>query len=294
MMNPLPPIVSFKKITERYRAIFFDAFGVLRSPHGFIPGTEDVLLRMCDEKKPFWLLTNSASASPTELAAKYQHPTAGSLMRVSQVVSSGMLLTATLQSGSLLPSGRGTGVIIYVGQEKCEYYLREAGFIPIRVDKMEAVPAEAIVAFAVMDSIFEWNEPINRAVNFLRRRPEILLFCPNPDLVFFGGADEVAVGPAALAQLIEFIIGRSFRYFGKPERDFFDFALAKARSEIPDLRLSEILMVGDNLMTDVKGAQGAAIDSLLVLSGNTRAENLEADIRGTGFSPTYVTDSIHT
>ena len=54
----------------------------------------------------------------------------------------------------------------------------------------------------------------------------------------------------------------------------------------------DILMVGDTLHTDILGGNKFGVRTVLVLSGNTRAENADIQIRSTGIIPDYVCDSI--
>ena len=57
----------------------------------------------------------------------------------------------------------------------------------------------------------------------------------------------------------------SFEILGKPGRALFELALAQA-----ECRASEAVMLGDQLHTDIKGANLAGFSSCLVASGVTR------------------------
>ncbi len=284
-------IVSFQSLLPRYRAIFFDAFGVLRGPAGLIAGVDGVLSSLGQKGPPFWLITNSASYPPAYLASQYGDFAGKPLMSIPQVISSGMFFSQAVKApeeGALA---------LYLGQPKSEHYLLEAGFEPIRVENLAMLSSaqiQKVKAFALMDSMFDWKLLMSPAINFLRRHPHLPLYCPNPDLVFYGGEDRVEVGPGALAQMMGQILGREFRSFGKPDAKIFELAFSQARLQIPDLKPSEVLMVGDNLLTDVLGAQSLGIDSVLVLSGNTTLAMLETEIKRIGATPTFIARSIAT
>lgn len=47
-------------------------------------------------------------------------------------------------------------------------------------------------------------------------------------------------------------------------------------------------MVGDTLHTDILGGNKFGLDTALVLTGNTQAEDAEVRIRSTGIIPTYI------
>jgi len=87
------------------------------------------------------------------------------------------------------------------------------------------------------------------------------MLCANPDLeVVRGGVRELCAG--ALAARYE-ALGGSAHYVGKPHPAVYQTCLAHLGS----VARSRILAVGDSLRTDVAGAAGVGVDSLLVLGG---------------------------
>jgi HAD superfamily hydrolase (TIGR01459 family) len=87
------------------------------------------------------------------------------------------------------------------------------------------------------------------------------LLCANPDLeVVRGGVREYCAG--ALAARYE-ALGGPVLYVGKPHPAVYRTCLAQLGS----VARSRILAVGDSLRTDVAGAVGVGVDSLLVLGG---------------------------
>ena len=87
------------------------------------------------------------------------------------------------------------------------------------------------------------------------------LLCANPDLeVVRGGVREYCAG--ALAARYE-ALGGPVLYVGKPHPAVYRTCLAQLGS----VARSRILAVGDSLRTDVAGAVGIGVDSLLVLGG---------------------------
>jgi len=87
------------------------------------------------------------------------------------------------------------------------------------------------------------------------------MLCANPDLeVVRAGVREFCAG--ALAARYE-SLGGSVRYVGKPHRAVYQTCLVQFGA----IARSRILAVGDSLRTDVAGAAGVGVDSLLVLGG---------------------------
>jgi len=71
----------------------------------------------------------------------------------------------------------------------------------------------------------------------------------------------------------------------------FMYGYERACKKQPDLKVDDILMVGDTLFTDIIGGNKFGMDTALVLTGNTLPENAEMRINYTGIVPTYVCDS---
>lgn len=97
------------------------------------------------------------------------------------------------------------------------------------------------------------------------------MVCANPDLeVIRDGARELCAG--ALAQRYE-ALGGTVLYVGKPYPAVYRTCL----SQLGAMASSRILAVGDSLRTDVAGAAGVGLDSLLVLGGIHAEELAGAD-----------------
>ena len=89
---------------------------------------------------------------------------------------------------------------------------------------------------------------------------DLPMICVNPDLLVIRlGVQEPCAG--ALAARYEAIGGR-VRYYGKPNVDVYDLAMAAL--DVPPAR---VLAVGDGLATDIAGANAAGLDSLLITGG---------------------------
>ncbi|MBZ6076107.1 TIGR01459 family HAD-type hydrolase [Microvirga puerhi] len=103
---------------------------------------------------------------------------------------------------------------------------------------------------------------------------DLLMVCANPDLVVERGNVIVpCAGTIALAY--EEMGGRVF-YAGKPHAPIYDRAIAVgARLKGQEIPKDRVLAIGDAIRTDIAGAAGYGIDSLLVARG-IHAEELRA------------------
>lgn len=68
-------IHEFRNVIEKYKVVFFDAFGVLKSYNGLIPGIAETFAYMEATGREYFIVTNDASRSPKQLANLSQHGT---------------------------------------------------------------------------------------------------------------------------------------------------------------------------------------------------------------------------
>ena len=62
---------NFKSIIDKYDIIFFDAFGVIKTYQGLMPGIEKTFEYLLAQGKEYYIVTNDASRSPAQLAESY-------------------------------------------------------------------------------------------------------------------------------------------------------------------------------------------------------------------------------
>ena len=72
----------------------------------------------------------------------------------------------------------------------------------------------------------------------------------------------------------------------------FMYAYESLVQEIGPLEKNDVLMVGDTLETDILGGNRFGVGTMLVLSGNSRAEHIEREIMATGIIPDYICEDI--
>jgi len=108
-----------------------------------------------------------------------------------------------------------------------------------------------------------WDDTIEDYAPVLEASRErgLKMVCANPDLTVMHGA-KLALCAGALAVHYE-KLGGIVRWHGKPYRSVYESCLALMG--IADK--TRILAIGDSLRTDIAGANGAGIDSLLIAGG---------------------------
>jgi HAD superfamily hydrolase (TIGR01459 family) len=112
-----------------------------------------------------------------------------------------------------------------------------------------------------------WDDTIDDYAPLLAacRERGLKMVCANPDLMVNHG-EKLALCAGALAQHYE-ALGGAVRWHGKPYKSVYQSCF-----KLLDIgERSRILAVGDSLRTDIAGANGAGIDSLLIAGGGIHA-----------------------
>ena len=97
--------------------------------------------------------------------------------------------------------------------------------------------------------------------NFLKKYVSKKLVCTNPDLIVHrGNTEELCAG--SVAKVFE-DLGGEVVYFGKPHKEVYKMCFNSGE---------KVLAIGDNLRTDIKGANNLNIDCLFISDGVHRDE----------------------
>jgi HAD superfamily hydrolase (TIGR01459 family) len=133
---------------------------------------------------------------------------------------------------------------------------------------MDGLDLERVADIDAAEFVFNtgpwgWDEDVARYETMLQgaRRRNLPMVCANPDIVVHHQGRR-AICAGAIAQRYE-ALGGQVRWHGKPFAATYDTALGLLG--IADRR--RILAIGDSLRTDIAGANGAGIDSIIVAAG---------------------------
>ena len=86
-----------------------------------------------------------------------------------------------------------------------------------------------------------------------------------------------------MCEWLRLTTGKVAKDLGKPDPEIINYFLSKY-----NLKKEDILVIGDRIYTDILVAVNAKVDSVLVLSGETKKEEL----KNYNYSPTYIIPSI--
>jgi len=256
-MNPL----TARDVIDNFDLILLDAFGVLVDDAGAIPGAASFIDQLIERKKDFFILTNGSKFTPEVSAEGYRKK--GLKIEDHQVLSSGSLLKDWAAAKG--HQGRNAWVL---GPESSLQVVKDAGLKPVNFQ----LDADCLVLTNQDGFNFpgDLDALISRIFDLHRRGKNVELVCPNPDVVYPLKSGHFRITTGALAVLVETSLNAlmgagspKFSYLGKPFPPLFDKATAHFKGK-------RICLIGDQLTTDIKGANDFGITSILVTTGITK------------------------
>ena len=233
-------IKGLKEIQDKYDAFFIDLWGVIHNGIQLYPGAIDVLRNLNKLNKRFVLLSNAPR--PSKSVEKYLLNLKMDKTFLKNIFTSG---EAALQSLKKNIYGR---KFYHLGPERDKDLI--AGF---EKNKTTLDRCDFILCTGLLD-----NEEgsLDYYKNLLKKYTKLKMICTNPDLIVHRGP--VAEYCAGSLALIFEKLGGKVIYFGKPYPEIYNFCMKKNEN---------ILAIGDNISTDIKGANKMNFDSLFITSG---------------------------
>lgn len=248
------------------RALLIDMDGVLYQGEQAIPGARETLDWLASNSIPHLFVTNTTSRPRAALKEK--------LARMGIGIETGQILTPPVAASRWLKAHASGPAALFVPPAT------RAEFGDIEIADMDSPgPVAAVV---IGDYGEHWTfEALNRAFRWLMQEPA-------PALVALGmtrywrATDGLRLDTAPFVAALEHATGRVPVVLGKPAAPFFETAL-----DMLGVTAAETAMIGDDIRSDIGGAQAWGIRGLLVRTGKFRARDMTGDIQ-----PAAVLDSI--
>ncbi|MEM9463653.1 MAG: HAD hydrolase-like protein [Myxococcota bacterium] len=258
------PQIEPDPLLARYDVVLLDSYGVLVDEHGALPGAAPFLSRLREAGRRFMVLSNDASRQPHSSIARYR--ARGLSIEPAQLLTSGDLLAPHFAAEGL--AGRRCVVL---GPPDSEALVANAGGVVIPRDD----PTLEVLVVCD-DEGYSFRETIEALIGTLYARAEagepVHLVLPNPDRIYPRGPGQFGLTAGSVAAVIEGALALRWpddppRFYGlgKPHAAIFETALS--RLGVGEHERDRVVMVGDQLATDIAGAHGVGIDSVLVGTG---------------------------
>lgn len=241
-----------------YHAYLIDLDGVVFRGQELCPGAREFVDWLSLNGKKYLFLTNSSAASQSSVRAKLSG--LGIQVGASQVLSAGEAAVRTI--AKRFPGGR----VLLVGEPDMQQLLLEHG---LREAELDAEHVDVVLC--CLDRSFNYAK-LAVAVRAVRQGA-VFIAANRDSLLPVQGS--FLPGCGALVAAIEAASGVSPEVIGKPQRAMFLEGMAKLGTS-PE----NTVVLGDSLNIDILGAKQVGADTILLLSGVTRREELaHASIR---------------
>jgi Predicted sugar phosphatases of the HAD superfamily len=240
-----------------------DMDGTIYKGNVTIPGSVEFIDHLKENNIPFVFLTNNSSNTRDHYANK--------LNRMGFNVEKERILTSTVATARFIAKNRKGKRVFPLATPDVTKELRDLG-----IEISENDPDIVLLSF---DRTITFDK-INAAYHFIVGGAELIATHPD-DLCPTEESYDVDIGP--FIRLFESLTGRKALIIGKPN----EFMLEMAAMEM-GVPKEETVMVGDRLYTDMRMAHDAGTLSVMVLSGEAKAE----DLKDTEIRPTFVVDSV--
>lgn len=246
-----------------YDAVLLDLDGTVYHGDELITRAKESIYAIHDRGSTVRYVTNNASKSAWDVAERLSR--LGLPARADEVATSAEAGAAVL--AQKLPTG---AKVLVVGSSALAAELEHTGLIPVWTFADDPV---AVVQGHSPETA--WPQLAEACLAL--RTGAVWVTC-NDDLTLPAERGELP-GNGAMVAALRAATGRQPEVAGKPQRPLLDRAVNSARANAP-------IMVGDRMSTDIAGAVGSGMPSLLVLTGvDGPAELLAAP---PGLRPDYV------
>jgi HAD superfamily hydrolase (TIGR01450 family) len=240
-------------VVDSYDAVLFDLDGVIYLGPAAVPGAAEGIAQLHDRGIKIGFVTNNAARPPAAVA---DH-----LVELGIPASAADVVTSAQAAAHLLVNRFGAGArILAVGGAGVTAALDEAGLVAVR--SADDGPVAVIQGYGFD---LRWQE-LNEAAIAIHRGADWVATNVDPTRPTDRG---LVPGNGAAVTAVRMAVQVEPEVAGKPFRPLLDDTVERLGAHHP-------LFVGDRLDTDIAGAVNAGLDSMLVLSGSHRAEELLA------------------
>ena len=238
---------GLKSVVEEYELFFIDIWGVLHNGIKLFNHSINVLNEIEKLNKEYILLTNAPR--PNSTVVKFLKKLGLDSKKCKKVFTSG---EAALK---YLKKDYKDSKFFHVGPQR-DFDLFKL-FQKNKVKQIEE--SDFLLCTGLFD---EFDKNLNYYKDLFKNSLSKKMICTNPDLVVDRGSErEFCAG--SIAKIFE-EMGGNVNYFGKPYPLVYNLSA--------DTKNKKILCIGDNLNTDIKGANNQNYASLFVSGGIHRKE----------------------
>src|SRR6516225_3219355 len=246
-----------------------DMDGVIYRENHLIPGAKVFVETLVESGAPFIFLTNNSAPTPEDLSVRLGHLGIPGL-------SPRHFYTSALNTADFLSETHPACTAFVLGEGGLLTALHEKKIASDAIHPSYVVVGEGAVS---LEKLAKAHTCVEHGARLLATNPDN--WCPV-------SGEETRPGAGATAAFLEASTGRRAYYLGKPNGYMFHRAVRKLTEMAGGARTEQVVVIGDTMETDIRGAIEAGLQAYLVLSGSTRMENVSDYV----YQPTRVLASV--
>jgi len=240
-----------------------DMDGVLVRGREVVPGAEQFIRKLREAGAEYLVLTNNPLYTPRDLSHR---------LRITGLdIAPEHFFTSAMATARFLHSQKATGTAFVIGESGLTEAIHEAGYVITDHDP----------EYVVLGETHSYNlELITKAIRLVAAGAHFIATNPDPS-----GPAESGIVPAcgAMAALISSASGVSPFFIGKPN----PLMMRQALNYL-GVHSENTVMIGDRMDTDIIAGVQSGMETILVLSGITKREEVERF----PYQPTRIVDSV--
>ncbi|MDD2836363.1 MAG: TIGR01458 family HAD-type hydrolase [Methanothrix sp.] len=251
------------RIPSAVRAFLIDLDGVLYTGNNPYPGVKECLQHMDELGYGYRFVSNSTRRARDSVAKRLQG--------LGYNVDAGQIYTPPLAAIEHIKNS---------GKDRC--FLLTTGDVHRDFEQADICISEDDVDYVVMGDAGDGFtfERLNQALRLILDGAEILALEMDR---YWSEPQGLVLSTGPFVAALEYATGKKAHLMGKPSRNFFQLALADL-----GIKPKEAAMIGDDIQTDVHGAQEMGMYGILVKTGKYREETA----RSSGMKPDMVLESL--
>ncbi len=268
MKHKLNRIYKITELEPHYSKFFFDIWGVILNDKDETVGPIRNTINYLIDKEKIFFVSNSPDNSETVanwlISKGINIKNANIVITAGQVTYDFLTDLSQTKNSTFFKNSSNSPIKAYVlDPYNNTKWLYDKKIIDraTELNKSDCIIINAHLGNNVEKSVLleKMDRILHEAINF-----NLPAICLNPDKHFLTPNYNIVYCPGYFANKYKKLKGEVL-FIGKPYESIFRYALNKANL---DPHKDKVLMVGDTLATDVKGAHGVGIDAALVLTGN--------------------------